>query len=130
LKKLKLRVDRQEVQYWVDDLTKPKRLKKIENVDLWIDRAVLHFFTEKVDRDSYFKLLKSKVKKEGFVLLVQFSLEGAKRCAGLPIHRYSKEMLSEKLAKGFKLIDSFEHTYVMPSGDERPYIYTLFRKTT
>lgn len=128
LEKLKIRVNSEKVQYLVDDLTKPKALKKIENVGLWIDRAVLHFFTEKVDQDSYFELLKNKVESNGSVILAQFSVEGAKRCSGLPIHRYNKEMLMKKLGSKFKLLESFDHLYIMPSGDKRPYIYTLFRK--
>ncbi|PCH49612.1 MAG: SAM-dependent methyltransferase, partial [Flavobacteriaceae bacterium] len=33
------------VQFIVDDLTNPIKLLKLKNVDLWHDRAVLHFFT-------------------------------------------------------------------------------------
>ena len=45
-----------------DDLTAPEKLKEIDEVDLWIDRAVLHFFVEKRDKDAYFTLLKEKVR--------------------------------------------------------------------
>ncbi|RLD28574.1 MAG: class I SAM-dependent methyltransferase [Bacteroidetes bacterium] len=128
LKNLKDRIGNRKVECIVDDLTKPTKLKNIASVDLWIDRAVLHFFTEKTDQDTYFKLLNSKVNKDGFALIAEFNLKGATVCSGLPIHRYSKEMLIEKLENNFELIDSFDYTYIMPNGAERPYIYTLFRK--
>ncbi|VAW22957.1 hypothetical protein MNBD_BACTEROID01-2366 [hydrothermal vent metagenome] len=128
LKKLEGRLGIGKTECIVDDLTKPTKLRNIEPVDLWIDRAVLHFFTEKGEQDIYFDLLKSKVKSGGFVLLAEFNLNSATKCSGLPVHRYSKEMLIEKLRTGFELIDSFDYTYTMPSGNERPYIYTLFRK--
>ena len=64
----------------------------------------------------------------GFVVLAEFNLNGAERCSGLPVHRYSQEMLDEKLGIGFELIDCFNHTYLTPSGAERPYIYTLYKR--
>jgi hypothetical protein len=131
LTKLKTGLGNEEdkITWIVDDLTHPVLLKNIPTVDLWIDRAVLHFFTEPKDQDTYFELLKSKVRKGGFVLFAEFNLNGATKCSGLPIHRYNEEMLGEKLGDNFTLTDSFEHLFFMPSGAERPYIYTLFRKT-
>ena len=34
------------VEYISDDLTASVNIKNIEEVDLWIDRAVLHFFND------------------------------------------------------------------------------------
>ncbi len=132
LAKLKVSLGKEEdrVTWIVDDLTNPIHLKNIPPVDLWIDRAVLHFFTEPKAQDTYFELLKSKVRKGGFALFAEFNLSGATKCSGLPIHRYSREMLSEKLGDNFTLTDSFEYLYSTPSGAERPYIYTLFKKTS
>jgi len=120
--------EKDKVTWIVDDLTNPVLLKNIPPVDLWIDRAVLHFFTELKDQDTYFDLLKSKIRKDGFVIFAEYNLNGATQCAGLPIQRYNEEMLSKKLGDDFTLTDSFEYLYFMPSGAERPYVYTLFRK--
>jgi hypothetical protein len=128
LQKLEGRVGTENIDCIVDDLINPENLKDIAPVDLWIDRAVLHFFTIEEDQDKYFDLLKSKVKSKGFVLLAEFNLEGASICAGLPIYRYSKEMLANKLGDNFDLIESFDYSYYKPSGDKRPYVYTLFKK--
>ncbi len=48
--------------------------------------------------------------------------------AGLPVHRYSTETLAGRLGNDFRLVGSFDHIFFMPSGAERPYVYTLFRK--
>ena len=120
--------DEDKVEYIQDDLTNPEKLNHIENVDLWIDRAVLHFFNECKEQDSYFDLVKSKININGFVILAEFSLEGAAKCSGLDVFRYSKEMLAEQLGGDFKLIEHFDYTYSMPSGAPRPYIYTLFQR--
>jgi len=111
-----------------DDLTNPTILNSIELVDLWHDRAVLHFFTEEKDQDTYFNLLKSKVKTNGYVILAMFNFDGATKCSGLPIKQYDVNLLAEKLGSGYELLKSFNHTYVMPSGDSREYVYTLFKK--
>ena len=117
-----------KVKFIIDDLTNPTELLKIDSIDLWVDRAVLHFFNIPEEQDEYFLLLNKLVKPGGFAILAEYNLNGATKCAGLPVHRYSKEMLQEKLGDRFKLVDSFEYIYSMPHGDLRPYIYTLFQK--
>ena len=130
LGKLKKRLGAKEdgIQWIVDDLTKPTSLSKIEPVDLWNDRAVIHFFTEEKDQNTYFSLLNKLVKPNGYVIISAFNTDGATMCSGLPVFRYNKEMLIEKLGSDYSLIESFDYTYTMPSGDTRPYIYTLFKR--
>ncbi|MGJ5642865.1 class I SAM-dependent methyltransferase [Formosa sp. S-31] len=111
-----------------DDLSNPKILNNIAPVDLWIDRAVLHFFNEHHEQDAYFKLLNTLVKPQGFALIAVFALNGAETCCALPVKRYSTEDLQLKLSPDFTLISSFNYTFINPFGGERPYIYTLFQK--
>lgn len=127
---LKMRIGKASanIKFIIDDLINPTVLLNIDPVDLWIDRAVLHFFNKSEEQDTYFKLLKKAIKRGGYAILAEYNLDGATKCAGLPVNRYSKEMLQEKLGNDFKLIDSFEYIYTMPHGDLRPYIYTLFQK--
>lgn len=117
------------VKWILDDLTDSKELHLLEKIDLWHDRAVLHFFLNPGEQDAYFKLLKSLVKKNGFVIIAAFNLNGAVKCSGLPVQRYNQEMLEAKLGKSFQLKLSFDYTYTMPSGDNREYIYTLFQRS-
>ncbi len=128
LDKLKSRVGNERVQYIIDDLINPVKLKNIDPVDLWIDRAVLHFFIEEKNRETYFKLLKNTIRKNGYALMAQFNLSGADTCSGLLIYKYDEKILAAKLGKNFKLVSHFNYIYTMPSGDKRPYIYTLFKK--
>jgi cyclopropane fatty-acyl-phospholipid synthase-like methyltransferase len=120
--------DDSPVKCIVDDLTQPSILNELPQVDLWHDRAVLHFFTSQNDQDTYFKLLKSKVKSGGYVILATFNLQGATKCSGLPVKQYNAEMLQEKLGNDFEMIESFDYLYTMPSGDTRAYVYTLFKR--
>lgn len=120
--------EKDKIEWIVDDLTRPTLLNQMESVDLWIDRAVLHFFTGQEEKKTYFDLIRNKIKKEGFTIFAEFNLNGATKCSGLPVHRYSTKMLAENLGNDFTLIGSFDHIYTMPSGDKRPYIYSLFQK--
>jgi SAM-dependent methyltransferase len=112
----------------VDDLTQPTSLQKLTHIDLWIDRAVLHFFLKEEEQQAYFELIKKVVAKNGFVLIAVFALDGAEKCSGLPLQRYDVNMLQQKLGDNFKLIDSFNYTFINPFGGERPYVYTLFQR--
>lgn len=116
------------IQFVVDDLTNPSELLKLKNVDLWHDRAVLHFFTEEKQQKAYFDLLKKVLKPKGFVILAEFNLEGTKKCSGLDVFNYNEEMLQERLGSDFELLKSFNYTYIQPSGNTREYVYTLFQK--
>jgi len=111
-----------------DDLTNPTVLQNLEPIDLWIDRAVLHFFLKEEEQTAYFNLIKKIVSKNGYVLIAVFALDGAEKCCGLNLKRYNVEMLQNSLGTDFQLLDSFNHTFINPFGGERPYIYTLFKR--
>lgn len=113
---------------WIcQDIARPLG-NTVPSIDIWIDRAVLHFLTDEHDIDGYFKNVSAKVKAGGHVLFAEFAPHGAAKCAGLDLHRYSLEELSDRLGSSFSLIESFDHTYTTPAGDPRPYIYALFKR--
>lgn len=118
-----------DIKYIVDDLTNSSELLKLKNIDLWHDRAVLHFFTTDKQQKAYFDLIRKIIKPNGYVILAEFNLDGAKKCSGLDIVNYNEEMLQERLGNDFKLLKSFNYTYTQPSGNTREYVYTLFQRT-
>ena len=123
---LKARVGEDNVNYIVDDLTCMNH--SVNDIDLWYDRAVLHFLTEEEKRMAYWEHMDNAVKNGGHVIIAAFSTEGARKCSGLDVHRYNKDMLVEFMGEKYELLKAFDHMYTMPSGDKRPYVYTLFRK--
>lgn len=119
---------RQYASFIVDDITNPVNLTGQIQADLWHDRTVLHFLTEKKQQDGYLKTLKSIVKSGGYVIIAVFSLEGAKKCSGLDVKNYDEKMIAEFLGENFELIEYFNYVYLQPSGNERPFVYTLFKR--
>jgi cyclopropane fatty-acyl-phospholipid synthase-like methyltransferase len=129
LESLKNRIGKNDkVKFIVDNLLNPSKLNKLENIDLWNDRAVLHFFLKEAEIKAYFNLLKKVLKANGFVIISVFAKNGAEKCCGLLVKRYDMEMLSNELGTDFKLKNSFNYTFVNPFGAERPYIYALFQR--
>ncbi len=72
--------------------------------------------------------MKNAVKKEGYVILAEFNLNGAKKCCGLDVYNYDEAMLQSQLGEDFELVKLFNYTYTQPSGTTREYIYTLFKR--
>ena len=118
-----------KVKWIVDDVTNPENLNQQGSIDLWHDRTVLHFLIDENHQKAYLETLKKVVRKDGFVIIAVFSLEGAKKCSGLDVKNYDHQMIEEFLGKDFKLLNHFPYLYKMPSGDLRPYVYTLFKRT-
>lgn len=116
-----------EISWLCQDVARPIK-ETIPDIDIWIDRAVLHFLTDEDDIAGYFDNVKSVLRAGSFALFAEFSLTGATMCAGLAVHRYSVEQLSKRLGSAFELLSQFEFTYTSPSGDPRPYIYALFKR--
>ncbi|MDP2208576.1 MAG: class I SAM-dependent methyltransferase [Bacteroidota bacterium] len=120
--------DADKIRWIVDDITNPKNILQIKSVDIWHDRTGLHFLIEENQQKGYLETLKKLVRKDGFVIIGVFSLEGAKKCSGLDVKNYDHRMIEEFLGNDFKLLKYFSYLYQMPSGDTRPYIYTLFQR--
>jgi len=125
--KRKLRDTRGKIHWLCQDISQPVK-SVIPDVGIWIDRAVLHFLTDKADVKGYFKNLKSILKPGGYALFAEFSKTGAEKCAGLQVHRYSVEELAKRLGPSFRLVSHFDYTYVNRYGEPRPYVYALFKK--
>lgn len=113
------------IEFFQQDLSKPFKNKKI---DIWIDRAVLHFLLDENDISNYFENLKTNLNKDGFVLFAEFRKNGATSCANLNIRQYDLEEFSKRLGNDFKLIKNEEYDYINPFGSKKEYIYALYKK--
>lgn len=117
-----------KIHWIVDDLSKPGTLNTIEPIDLWHDRAVLHFLLDADAQKAYFDLIRKVVRPGGRVIIGVFNLKGAEKCSGLSVFRYDHQMLVDRMGDDFELIEHFDYTFVNPRGEERPYVYTSFER--
>jgi EEF1A lysine methyltransferase 2 len=117
-----------QVQWIVDDITNPTKLFDLSEVGLWHDRAAFHFVTDEQQRQTYLSTLLRVLRPGGYVIIAAFAIGGASRCSGLDVRNYDTASLIQFFGSNFELIESMDYTYHMPSGDLRPYVYTLFQR--
>lgn len=127
LTRTRLATNASKVQFICDDILHPIQLNQLKNIDIWHDRAVFHFFTEESDRQAYLDVLKQILSPTGIVIISTFAIGGLTKCSGLDIRQYDEKLLSEFLGVEFKLLESFSYTYTTTWGQERPFIYAVFR---
>lgn len=126
LKKLQARLGHGSFEFFHHDMGVAFTQKY--DIDIWIDRAVLHFLLSEENILTYFNNVKDSIKVGGYVLLAEFSKSGASMCAGLNIHQYTVEEMQARLGSDFALITCEDFIFINPFAQERPYIYALFQR--
>lgn len=98
----------------------------LKPMDIWHDRAVFHFLTEEGDRGRYREHMELTVKPGGAAIIATFALDGPETCSGLPVRRYSPELLAAELGEAFTLVESLPHTHTTPWGSTQSFQYCRF----
>lgn len=100
----------------------------LQPMDIWHDRAVFHFLTEKHERERYrFQLLRV-LKEGGSAIVATFAPDGPEKCSGLPVVRYSPQSLSAELGPALTMIESLPHVHTTPWGTTQSFLYCRFRR--
>jgi len=124
--KCRYRDKKHNIRWLCQDISKALPLG-LDDIDIWIDRAVLHFLINDSAVEAYFRNVHATVKTGGYALFAEFSKTGATKCAGLDVRRYDLDGLKHYLPE-FEVVTSDEYTYINPHGDPRPYLYALFKR--
>ena len=113
------------VAWIVADITRwrPPRL-----YDVWHDRAVFHFLTKAEEQDAYIAALRAGTERGAVVIVATFALDGPEKCSGLPVERYSPEILAKRLGATFVLTGQTQETHSTPWGAEQRFSYAVFRR--
>jgi SAM-dependent methyltransferase len=97
--------------------------------DLWHDRAVFHFLTDRSDRQRYVSLLTRSVPPGGHVIIATFALDGPTKCSGLEVARYDGPSLARELGPGLALMKTVPEVHVTPWGAGQSFQYSVFTRT-
>lgn len=103
-------------------------LSSDQKYDVWHDRAVFHFITNKKEREKYLDLLNSTLNKDGYLIIGTFSEDGPLKCSGLEVQRYSVKDLRELLKPNFKFIDGFKEIHDTPFNTSQSFTFCTFKK--
>ena len=113
------------VTWTVTDVT---RFKPGRQYRAWHDRAVLHFLTEAPDRARYVEVLKSALELGAYAILATFGPDGPEKCSGLPVRRYTVDMMAELLGPGFALQHSELEEHTTPGGSAQQFLFSTWKK--
>ena len=114
------------VRWIAGDITTP--LLEDSSVDLWHDRAVLHFLTDPAERSAYLSQLQRCVRPGGHVLLATFAPDGPERCSDLPVVRYTSAELAALLGPDFETIAESREVHRTPRGSSQAFSYALCQR--
>jgi ubiquinone/menaquinone biosynthesis C-methylase UbiE len=96
--------------------------------DIWHDRAVFHFLTERTDRDRYVDIAARAIRVGGHLVLATFAEDGPTQCSGLPTSRYSALDLEATFAEYFTLDEHERAEHVTPRGIVQPFTRAVLRR--
>lgn len=95
---------------------------------LWHDRAVFHFLTDSASRSRYIASAKSGVRQGGHLVLGTFAEDGPTSCSGLPVARYSADILEALFSPGFSMVDGRRDEHRTPGGSVQIFTWAAFRR--
>lgn len=124
--RIRLAAKAENIIFLANDVTD---LSSAGTFDIWHDRAVFHFLTEKRDIQKYVENVSEKLVSGGYLILGTFSTNGPDMCSGLKVQQYSENKLTEIFKKGFRKIECFKENHQTPSGANQNFLFCVFQKT-
>jgi 2-polyprenyl-3-methyl-5-hydroxy-6-metoxy-1,4-benzoquinol methylase len=94
-----------------------------EPIDVWHDRAVLHFLTKKRDRELYVRSLTESLATTGHAIIATFALDGPEKCSGLEVVRYGPRKITALLGENFQLLETLHETHLTPGKVRQRFTY-------
>ena len=122
---VKQRIGKSNVKYIRNDIL---NFNARAEYDLWHDRAVFHFLTSKKDRDKYFEVLSTSLKKNGVAIISTFGIGGPNMCAGLNTIKYDDTKIYNQLPSSLELIEYADYIHITPNNSEQEYTYFIIKK--
>ena len=125
LKEVKDRLNNKSLNFIETDVL---NLKLERTFDIWHDRAVFHFITNKKSIEKYISLCNEYIGEGGKLIIGTFAEDGPLKCSGLEIKRYSVENLKELFKENFEFIKGFKKLHSTPFGTRQSFTFCVFRK--
>ena len=127
LKEVKERLNNKSLNFIETDVL---NLKLERTFDIWHDRAVFHFITNKKSIEKYISLCNEYIGEGGKLIIGTFAEDGPLKCSGLEIKRYSVENLKELFKENFEFIEGFKKLHSTPFGTQQSFTFCVFRKVS
>ena len=122
--RLRERADR--VRWIVSDVTQLDLPPS--SIDIWHDRATLHFLTDPKDARAYVHVASRVVTAGGYAVIGGFASDGPEQCSLLPVMRRDPEQIADLFTKEFVLVEARRENHTTPGGSMQRFAYALLRK--
>ena len=127
LKEVKERLQNKSLNFIETDIL---NFSSNDKYDIWHDRAVFHFITDREGIKKYISLCNEYINKEGILIIGTFAEDGPLKCSGLEIKRYSVDQISNLFEENFELVESFKMLHKTPFDTEQSFSFCVLRKFT
>ena len=127
LKEVKERLQNKSLNFIETDIL---NFNSNDKYDIWHDRAVFHFITDREGIKKYISLCIEYINKEGILIIGTFAEDGPLKCSGLEIKRYSVDQISDLFKETFELVESFKMLHKTPFDTEQSFSFCVLRKFT
>ena len=127
LKEVKERLQNKSLNFIETDIL---NFNSNDKYDIWHDRAVFHFITNREGIKKYISLCNEYINKEGVLIIGTFAEDGPLKCSGLEIKRYSVDQISDLFKETFELVESFKMLHKTPFDTEQSFSFCVLRKFT
>ena len=127
LKEVKDRLQNKSLNFIETDIL---NFNSNDKYDIWHDRAVFHFITDREGIKKYISLCNEYINKEGILIIGTFAEDGPLKCSGLEIKRYSVDQISGLFEENFELVESFKMLHKTPFDTEQSFSFCVLRKFT
>lgn len=91
--------------------------------DVWHDRAVFHFLTDRESRSRYVRNLLHSLRPGGRAILATFGPAGPIKCSGLDVRRYDAASLLAEFGPALRLVESSVEMHDTPFGTRQEFVY-------
>jgi 2-polyprenyl-3-methyl-5-hydroxy-6-metoxy-1,4-benzoquinol methylase len=123
--KERLGINADKVKWIISDITE---FVPTEKYDIWHDRAVFHFLTQKKYIEYYKALVNENISDNGHFILATFADDGPEKCSGLEVCKYSEKDMENCFSIVFKVKESFKYKHLTPFGTIQSFTFSVFRK--
>ena len=127
LKEVKDRLQNKSLNFIETDIL---NFNSNDKYDIWHDRAVFHFITNRQGIEKYISLCNKYINNNGILIIGTFAEDGPLKCSGLEIKRYSVDQISGLFEESFELVESFKMLHKTPFDTEQSFSFCVLRKFT
>jgi len=108
------------------ELTDITEFKPARHYDFWHDRATFHFLNQPEQISKYLDIAGRCV--DQYLIIGTFSEQGPDKCSGLPVMKYSVDLLEKQFSKNFVKLNCISEDHRTPFDTKQNFLFCSFKR--